>query len=386
MIVSASSVPDFSDDVSAMQHALRLARQGLGRVEPNPPVGAVIVTAQRQLIAEGWHQQFGGPHAEIHAIQAAAGNTRGHDLFVTLEPCSHHGKTPPCADAVIAAGFRRVVIGCADPAPHVAGQGIDLLQAAGITTLINVCQQDAEALIAPFRKLMLTQLPWVHAKWAMTLDGRIATRTGHSQWISSAASRAEVHLLRGRMDAIITGAGTVRADNPELTARPPGPRTPLRVVMDDDGLSVTREGRLMNTLSLAPVLLCVSEQYAASDHVQELLDLGAQVFAVTGDDRGQHIQQLLQELGRQKFNHVLLEAGTGLMGSFFDQQLVDEVHVFVAPKIVGGTGAMSPIGGTGLAQVATHAALQQVHLRRLEDDVLLEGHLCHNSPDSADQQ
>lgn len=383
---STFSVPEFPDDASVMQHALRLARQGLGRVEPNPPVGAVIVDAQRQWIADGWHQQFGGPHAEVHAIQAAVGRTQGHDLFVTLEPCSHHGKTPPCADAVIAAGFRRVVIGCADPAPHVAGQGIDRLQAAGIATVVNVCQQDAEALIAPFRKLMLRQLPWVHAKWAMTLDGRIATRTGHSQWISSAASRAEVHLLRGRMDAIITGAGTVRADNPELTARPSGPRTALRVVMDADGRSVTSNGRLMSTLSLAPVLLCVSEQHAESAHVRQLAQAGAEVFVVTGNDRGQHIRQMLQELGRRNFNHVLLEAGTGLMGSFFDQHLVDEVHVFIAPKIVGGTGAMSPIGGTGLARVATHAAVQQVHLRRLEDDVLLEGHLCHNSPDSADQQ
>ncbi|MEZ6127620.1 MAG: bifunctional diaminohydroxyphosphoribosylaminopyrimidine deaminase/5-amino-6-(5-phosphoribosylamino)uracil reductase RibD [Planctomycetaceae bacterium] len=363
----------FPDDASVMQHALRLAEQGIGQVEPNPAVGAVVVDSDRRLIAEGFHERFGEAHAEVNALAAACGRTQGHDLFVTLEPCCHHGKTPPCADAVIAAGFRRVVVGCIDPAPHTAGQGLARLRDAGIAVDVGLCREDAEWLIAPFRKLMRESLPWVHAKWAMTLDGRIATHTGHSQWISGADSRAEVHRLRGRMDAIITGAGTVRADDPLLTARPAGPRTALRVVVDVDGRSVRANGRLMSTLATAPVLICVAEEHAASNHVQHLASLGAEIHRVDAADPAKRIHQLLMELGRRKLTNVLVEAGAGLLGSFFDQQLVDEVHVFIAPKIVGGKAARSPVGGRGLSQIPAESSLEKIEIRRFEEDLLLEG-------------
>ncbi len=356
-----------------MRRALAIARQGIGSVEPNPAVGAVVVDDRLQFIAEGFHQRCGESHAEVNAIAAAGGKTQGAQLFVTLEPCSHHGKTPPCAEAVLAAGFRRVVIGCLDPAPHTAGQGIEKLRAAGMEVVVGVCQDAAEDLIAPFRKLITTGLPWVHAKWAMTIDGRIASHSGHSKWISNAASRAEVHRLRGRMDAIMTGAGTVRADDPQLTARPTGPRTPLRIVVDSDGRSVPADGQLMSSLSAAPLLLCVREAVWTSDHLKRLTDLGAEIFVTSGDDRQQQVQQLVCELGRRQLTNVLLEAGSGLMGSFFDQQLVDEVHVFVAPKIVGGQAAMSPVGGAGLSQMPQLASLSGLTVRRFEDDILIEG-------------
>ncbi|MCA9060884.1 MAG: bifunctional diaminohydroxyphosphoribosylaminopyrimidine deaminase/5-amino-6-(5-phosphoribosylamino)uracil reductase RibD, partial [Planctomycetaceae bacterium] len=207
-----------SPDEQWMSRALTIAARGLGSVEPNPAVGAVVTTATGDFVAEGWHQQFGGPHAEVHAIRAAGDRCRGATLYVTLEPCSHHGKTPPCADAVIAAGFRRVIVGCQDPAPHVAGQGLRKLREAGIEVVTGVCEGAAQRLIAPFSMLQTCQRPWVIAKWAMSLDGRIATHTGDSQWISNSTSREFVHQMRGRMDAIITGSGTVHADNPRLTA------------------------------------------------------------------------------------------------------------------------------------------------------------------------
>lgn len=356
-----------------MRYAMQEARRGVGFVEPNPAVGAVVVDGNRQFIAAGHHQQFGQAHAEVNAIAAAGALTKGAQLFVTLEPCSHQGKTPPCADAVIAAGFSRVVVGCQDPAPHVSGQGIERIRKAGIAVEVGVCQDEAEDLIAPFRKLMLHQLPWVHVKWAMTLDGRIASRTGHSKWISSLRSREVVHALRGRMDAIITGAGTVRADNPTLTARPAGPKTPLRVVMDSTGESVTLDGKLVSTIQEAPVLLSVAAEHSGSGHVSRLAAAGVQIHAALGSDHGERLQHLLKELGQRKCTNVLLEAGAGLLGTCFDQKVIDEVHVFVAPKLVGGRQAMSPLGGEGLAQIPDLNSLKNVSTTLIGNDVLIEG-------------
>lgn len=372
----------FEDETAVMRRALTIARSGAGYAEPNPLVGAVIVDDGLNLISEGFHAQFGGPHAEMNAIDRAEGQTNGKQLFVTLEPCSHHGKTPPCTDAVIKAGFRRVVIGCPDPAEHDAksrnGSGIDQLRAASIEVVTGVCEDEATDLIAPFRKLMATGRPWVHAKWAMTLDGRMASRTGHSKWISSDESRTIVHQLRGRMDAIVTGAGTVNADDPLLTARPPGPRTALRVVIDADAESVQPTSRLMSSLDDAPVLLCVSPEYEKSAHVRELRDMGAQIAPVVVPNRGETAEAVLGELGDRQMTHVLLEAGPGLLGSFFDRQLVDEVHVFVAPKIVGGDKAAAVVGGCGLEQIPEASSLRRMQYRRVSDDILIEGRLAQS--------
>src|SRR6516164_5470676 len=217
-----------------MMRALALAERGRGHVEPNPLVGAVVVRDGR-LIGEGWHQRYGQAHAEVNALAAAGDAARGATLYVTLEPCCHFGKTPPCTDAVLRAGIRRVVAAMPDPFPAVAGKGAELLRQAGVTVEFGVGEAEARRLNAPYLKLLATGRPWVHAKWAMTLDGKIATRSGDSRWISNEASRRRVHELRGRMPAIIAGLGTVLADNPQLTARPPGPRTPLRVILDSQG-------------------------------------------------------------------------------------------------------------------------------------------------------
>ena len=369
----------FANDVDVMQRALLVARMGCGHVEPNPMVGAVVVDDQNRFVAEGYHTKFGMPHAEVEAISAAGSQTAGAVLFVTLEPCSHQGKTPPCADAVINAGFRRVVIGCQDPAPHVAGAGIARLKAAGIEVDVGVCQTDAEALIAPFKKLMLTGRPWVHAKWAMTLDGKIASRTGHSKWITCDESRAAVHQLRGRMDVIVTGAGTVRADDPQLTVRPPGPRSPLRVVVDEDGTSVQTDSNLVNTISDAPLMVCVSKRYAATDHIKGLQQSGVEILLFDSNERAERLSQLLDELGHRKLTNALVESGGGLMGAFFDAGLVDEVHAFVAPKIVGGAEALSPVGGTGQETIPNLDSLQSTSVTRYGNDLLIEGRVMNSS-------
>src|SRR5688500_6693810 len=210
-------------DERGMRQALALATRGRGAVEPNPMVGAVVLSADGRLVGEGYHERFGGPHAEVIALATAGEGSRGGTLYVTLEPCCHHGKTPPCTDAVLRSGVRRVVAAMADPFPKVAGGGLRVLRDAGLEVHVGPCGAEAGRLNAPYLKLVRTGRPWVHLKWAMTLDGRIATRTGDSKWISSEASRAKVHDLRGRVDAVVVGRGTVIADDPLLTARPPGP-------------------------------------------------------------------------------------------------------------------------------------------------------------------
>ena len=371
----------FGGDEEAMRYALGLARRGFGRVEPNPQVGAVLTTTSGELIADGYHQECGGPHAEVHALRAAGSRAVGAVLYVTLEPCCHHGRTPPCTEAVLAAGVRRVVVGCMDPAPHVAGRGLEQLRAAGLQVDVGVCGTEAACLIAPFVRQQLERRPWVHAKWAMTLDGRIAARTGHSQWISGVESRAYVHQLRSCMEAIITGAGTVRSDDPRLTVRMSASggaavggagRTPLRVVLDSRGTAVQRGSALIATLSEAPVLVCVSSSCSPAE-CNRLADLGVEVFRAGEGFSGVDPQSVLAELGRRGMTHVLLESGPRLLGSFFDAALLDELHVFVAPKLVGGAAAFSPVGGRGLAEIPGAAVLDRLAWRQLGDDLLLEG-------------
>ena len=361
-----------------MQLALQHARRGEGSVEPNPMVGAVVASADGEVISTGYHQQFGGPHAEINAIHAAGSATLENDLYVTLEPCSHFGKTPPCADAVIAAGFRRVFIGCQDPAPHVSGQGIQRLREAGMQVTVGVCESEARRLIAPFEMLMLQRRPWVHAKWAMTLDGRIASRTGHSKWISSEASRTLVHQLRGRMDAIITGAGTVRSDDPLLTARPAGSRTPLRVIIDAAGKSLHAETRLVKSLSDGPILICVADDIGTKEF-RRLESLGVEAYRCPVSEPGRiALTAVMAELGRRDCTNVLTEAGAGILGSLFDSSLIDEVHIFIAPRLVGGTSAVAAVGGQGLASIPEIPNVVRIQHTSIGDDLLIEADVARS--------
>jgi diaminohydroxyphosphoribosylaminopyrimidine deaminase/5-amino-6-(5-phosphoribosylamino)uracil reductase len=355
-----------------MRRALALASQGLGRVEPNPPVGAVIVDDQLRPIGEGWHQRFGGPHAEVFALQAAGERAQGATLYVTLEPCAHVGKTPACTPQLIAAGLRKVVVATPDPAPHTAGRGLQQLRAAGIDVEVGLLGDAGARLIAPFSKLITRGLPWVHAKWAMTLDGKLATRTGDSQWISSEESRRIVHELRGRMDAIVVGIGTALADNPLLTARPPGPRTPVRIVVDSEA-RLALDSQLVQTARDVPVIVAVSN-HASTERCEELQRAGVEVLPLDGD-AGPRLSALLSALGARRMTHVLVEGGSQLLGSFLDQALIDEVHAFVAPTLAGGRDALPAIGGEGGARMSDALRLHEIEVARPGGDLYVHGYV-----------
>jgi diaminohydroxyphosphoribosylaminopyrimidine deaminase/5-amino-6-(5-phosphoribosylamino)uracil reductase len=370
----------FGHASAVMRRALELAAHGVGAVEPNPAVGAVLVDDSLQPIAEGWHQRFGGPHAEVEAITNAGDRAAGATLFVTLEPCSHQGKTGPCSEAILRAGIRKVVVACRDPNPRVDGQGIAALLAAGVEVDEGLLAEEARELTAPFRKLVLRKEPWVHAKWAMSLDGKIATPSGDSRWISNERSRALVHWLRGRMDAVVVGSGTVVLDNPLLTARPPGPRIATRIVLDSRA-ALDVNSQLVRTARDAPLLVAASEQ-APAENVRRLQAQSVEVLTlpspVTDRDAsrpeiGIDVRALLAELGRREFTNVLVEGGAKVLGSFFDGRQVDEVHVFVAPKILGGDRAPGAVGGVGLERVGLAADLRTVSVERLDGDVYING-------------
>jgi diaminohydroxyphosphoribosylaminopyrimidine deaminase/5-amino-6-(5-phosphoribosylamino)uracil reductase len=348
-----------------MRHALALAEKGRGFVEPNPMVGAVVLDAAGTVVGEGWHQRFGGPHAEVFALAEAGERARGGTLVVTLEPCCHHGKTPPCTDAVLRAGIARVVAAMADPFPKVAGGGLAILRGAGVEVSVGLCEAEAVALNAPYLKLLRTGRPWVHAKWAMTLDGKIATRTGDSKWISGEESRRRVHELRGLVDAVLVGRGTVLADDPLLTARPPGPRTAARVVVSVSG-DLPERCQLRATARELPVIV-----YTA--HAQKLAGWAADGAEVVGlIDPAGSIDAVLADLGRRRFTNVLIEGGAGLLGSVLDANAADEFHVFVAPKLIGGVG-LSPVGGLGVARMEDALALEGVTFERSGADVYVHG-------------
>lgn len=357
-----------------MRYALHLAERGTGFVEPNPQVGAVIVNERGEVLGAGWHEKFGGPHAEVQALAAAGSQARGATLYVTLEPCAHFGKTPPCAAAVIAAGIRSVFVGLTDPFPLVAGRGIQQLRDAGIEVQVGLLADEVARLNAPFLKLVQTGLPYVHAKWAMSLDGKIAARTGASQWISNSESRRVVHELRGRMDAILVGIGTALADDPLLTARPPGSRTPVRVVVDSQArLPLTSQ--LVKTARDVPVLMVVTAQ-ARGSAVSALRDAGVEVWASPSNGRGEvDLAALLREFGERKFTNVLVEGGSRILGALLDGRWIDAAHVFIAPLLLGGTEAPSAMGGTGWPSPAAGLRMELVQMRQLAGDVYLHGTL-----------
>lgn len=362
---------------ATMRRALELAERGIGLVEPNPAVGAVIVNDAGQTLGEGWHQQFGGPHAEINALAAAGEAARGATLFVTLEPCCHFGKTPPCTRAVIAAGIRRVYVAMGDPAAHVNGQGLRELRESGIEVHVGLLESEARRLVSPFVQLMTGGRPWFHAKWAMSLDGKIATRTGHSQWISGESSRAVVHQLRGRMDAILVGIGTVLADDPLLTARPAGPRVATRVVLDSQA-RLPINAQLVRTVVQAPVLV-VTTSAAPVDRCQSLRDAGVEILQIEADpgDRPS-LPILAAELGRRRLTNILVEGGSQVLGALFDAGLIDEVHAFISPKLIGGATAKSPISGCGLGLVPQEISLDEPQIQILDHDVYVRRRVVHS--------
>ncbi len=356
-------------DRSWMARALAEAERGRGEVEPNPMVGAVVVREGR-AVGVGHHERFGGPHAEVNALARAGAQAEGATLHVTLEPCCHHGKTPPCTDAILKSGVARVVAAMRDPFPKVDGGGAALLRAAGVEVDLGPMADEARRLNGPYLKRLAVGLPYVTAKWAMTLDGRTAAASGDSRWISGPRSRALVHEVRGRMDAIVAGIGTVLADDPQLTARPPGPRTPLRVVLDGSA-RLPAESRLARTAREVPVLVAVTDR-APSDRRRALEDLGCEILPFPGDG-SVPIVPLLEDLSRRGVTNVLVEGGGMTLGAFLDAGQVDEVEVFIAPLIQGGSHAFSPARGAGSPSMAEALRLDRHEISLVDGDVRVRG-------------
>ncbi len=351
------------DDERLMRLALQAARRG--RPSPNPHVGAVVATEGGEVLGVGHHARAGAAHAEVAAIRAAS-ETRGHTLYVTMEPCNHHGRTPPCTEAVIAAGLARVVIGARDPAPHVPG-AIAKLRDAGIEISVGVLGEECRTLIADFTKHIRTGLPWVTLKAAVTLDGRIATRTGDSKWITGPEARRRAHELRDQADAVLVGVGTVLADDPELTVRHVEGVDPLRVVLDTHlrtppGARLARPGTLIAHGSGAPP----ERRAALSERGVELLGL---------DSEHVDLRAVLRALGQRDVVRLLVEGGGVIHGALLDAGLADEAAVFVSPTIVGDREAPPFAAGRGADRIAEAWRLSAPTVEVCGSDVLIRGRL-----------
>jgi diaminohydroxyphosphoribosylaminopyrimidine deaminase/5-amino-6-(5-phosphoribosylamino)uracil reductase len=353
-----------------MQRAIELAKRGLGRTAPNPPVGAVLVR-DGKVVGEGFHPAAGQPHAEIFALRDAGDLARDADLYVTLEPCCHQGRTGPCSDALIAAGIARVFVGIQDPNPRVAGKGIQQLRQAGIDVVCGLLEVACQQLIAPFAKYTASGLPYVVFKAAMTLDGQTATANGDSRWISCAASREIVHQLRNQVDGIMVGSGTVQTDDPRLTTRiAENHRDPARIVFDGK-LETSPQALIYTQLSDAKTILMT-----ASDHNESALlpyrTVGAEILQVARHAGTLDLTAALAELGKRHLHYLLLEGGSVLGGAMLRAGLVDRMMVFIAPKMLGGAGR-GLFAGEGVASISEAFSLMNVRIRQIDTDILIEG-------------
>lgn len=361
-------------DERFMQRALALARAGEGFVEPNPMVGCVLVRSGR-IVGEGAHRIFGGPHAEREALAAAAGKARGATAYVTLEPCCHFGKTPPCTDALIEARVSRVVAAVRDPNPLVAGKGFRRLRAAGIRVETGLLNAQGMSLIAPFITYQTLGRPHVILKWAQSIDGKIATRSGDSKWITSIQSRRAAHAFRARVDAVLVGVDTVLADDPELTARLVKPRRIATRVVLDSKLKTPASSTLVRTAGQIPTLIVTTAAASGagvSARAARLANAGCELLFIRSGRSGLHLEKLLRELHARRVTNLLVEGGGRVIGSFLDQGLADEAVIYVAPRLIGGETAPGALRGTGPRTMADLPPLDSVKARRCGPD------LCYN--------
>lgn len=359
-------------DVRFMRRALRLAARGRGWTSPNPMVGAVVVRGD-EIVGEGYHRAVGGPHAEVHALRAAGAGAAGATLYVTLEPCNHFGRTPPCTQAVLEAGIRRVVTGMLDPNPRVAGHGAERLRAAGVQVEIGVLEADCRRLNQPFIKAATTGIPYLVMKTAATLDGRIAARSGDARWVTNDRSRRFGHRLRHQLDAVLVGIGTVLADDPLLTARLGRVkcRQPVRVIADTH-LRLPETSGLVHSLATAPLWVVCS---GAADAAREarLREAGLTVIRVAETNGRVDLEAALTELGRRGIASVLVEGGAHLLGSLLDAGLVDFGHFFFAPKVLGDAQGVPMVSGRCVDRMAAALPVYDLAVRRFGGDVLVSG-------------
>jgi diaminohydroxyphosphoribosylaminopyrimidine deaminase/5-amino-6-(5-phosphoribosylamino)uracil reductase len=367
-------------DHQHLSRAIDLAERGRGRVHPNPVVGAVIVR-DGVVLGEGWHAEYGGPHAEVNAIAACGdADLAGATIYVSLEPCCHAGKTPPCTDAILAAGLKRVVVACDDPTEKASGRGLGILRDEGVTVDVAGGDLAARARLAnqAFRKHARTGRPWVLFKSAMTLDGKVATRAGDSKWISGTGSRELAHRWRASLDAVVVGIGTALADDPQLTSRielpgEPPVRQPRRIVFDATA-RLPLDSQLVAQAPEIPLTVVISRAAprTASDALESA---GAEILVATGEHEPARVRSALDQLGEQGITGILLEGGPRLAGTFLDAGEIDEVRLFLAPILLGGGSARDPLEGEGVERIADAVKALTLDCERVGDDILISARL-----------
>ena len=363
-------------DTYFMQMALELAEKGRGAVAPNPMVGAIIVKDGR-IIGSGYHEKIGEGHAEVNAFRSATEDVAGATIYVTLEPCSHFGKTPPCSDKIIEKKIGRVVIAALDPNPLVSGRGVKKLQAAGIEVITGVLAEESSRLNEIFMKYIVKKEPFVVMKAAMSLDGKIATRTGESQWITGPAARERVHQLRSALTGIMVGVQTVIMDDPQLTSRLPGGKNPVRIIVDST-LCIPLEAKVLQNQDTAKTIIATTER-ADRSKAARLEEAGIEILSVPANDDGRtDLKALMRALGERGIDSILLEGGATLNFAALQAGIVDKVQVYIAPKLIGGETAKTPVGGEGIEKLSQAFSVIELKASTVGEDILLEGYLSKN--------
>ena len=357
-------------DTKYMKRAIELAKKGAGYVSPNPMVGAVIVKNGR-IIGEGWHMKYGFAHAEANALANASEDTSGSELYVTLEPCSHYGHTPPCAKAIIEHNIKKVYIGTLDVNPLVAGNGVKMLQDAGIEVVTGVMEDECKSLNTVFFKYMTTGMPYVLMKTAMTLDGKIATYTGSSKWVSNDTSRHIVHRLRHNFTAIMVGINTVIADDPRLTCRINGGIDPVRIIVDSN-LKIPLNANVLDLNNNSRCIIATTKESGGLKKSQ-LKNMGAEIIETSSENNRVNLKELMHTLGKMKIDSILLEGGGTLNYSMLESHLIDKVLFFISPKVIGGASAPSPVGGKGIALMSDAINIDNVKTENINGDILIYG-------------
>jgi diaminohydroxyphosphoribosylaminopyrimidine deaminase/5-amino-6-(5-phosphoribosylamino)uracil reductase len=360
-----------AEDEKWMKLALHLAEKGRGRTSPNPMVGAVLVK-NNKVVGEGYHSKAGEAHAEIIALRQAGEQAQGTTLYLNLEPCSHFGKTPPCAPQVIESGVKKVRIGMVDPNPKVRGKGLERLRKAGLDVKVGILEKECQKLNEAFCKFIVEKKPFVILKVAATLDGKIADRGGHSKWISGEASRRFVHRLRDQVDGIVVGIGTLLRDDPLLTARIKDGRDPYRIILDSR-LRISEESRVVKT-SQSKTIIATTE-LAPKDKMKELEEKGVRILVIDSKQGKVNLKSFLSLLGEMEMMSLLVEGGQQINGSFLDEGLIDKLFLFLSPKLIGDNQALGIFGGKGVADLKDVFSLNELSVRKVGEDILIVSYI-----------
>nr|WP_286675323.1 bifunctional diaminohydroxyphosphoribosylaminopyrimidine deaminase/5-amino-6-(5-phosphoribosylamino)uracil reductase RibD [Clostridium sp. CH2] len=354
-----------------MDLALELAKKGIGKVNPNPLVGAVIVK-DNEIIGTGYHEYYGGAHAEVDAINNATKSLEGSTIYVTLEPCAHYGKTPPCVDLIIDKKIKKVVIGMLDPNPIVSGRSIKKLKENDIEVIVGVEEEKCKKINESFIKYITSNLPFVILKSAISLDGKIATTTGESKWITSKEARIDGHLLRNKLSAIMVGINTIIEDDPELTCRIEDGKNPIRVIVDST-LRIPLNSKIVSNPDKLTIV--ATTQYADKLKKQELINKGVRVIEINDKNKKVDLKELMRYLGTLKIDSILIEGGGTLNFSALEEKIVDKVRFYIAPKILGGETSKSSIGGQGFSRLSDAVKLKDLTYEKLSEEIVIEGYI-----------